>query len=129
LNRINLYAILGLPKNASSKDITSAYRKLALKYHPDRNKSPFANDMMLKINTAYNILSDPIKREEYDYSLLHPEKINQPEQDFKDDDHVYSESLLENLWNYLSDIRSRLKISTKILFINLKRIINFLNSK
>ena len=63
------YQILGVSNNASNREITSAYRKLALKYHPDRNKSPQANEMMLKINTAYGILSDPHKRKQYDYSI------------------------------------------------------------
>lgn len=63
------YEILGVSNDASYREITSAYRKLALRHHPDRNKSPHANEMMLKINTAYGILSDPHKRKEYDYSI------------------------------------------------------------
>lgn len=63
------YEILGVSNNATYREITSAYRKLALQYHPDRNKSPHANEMMLKINTAYAILSDPSKRKEYDHSI------------------------------------------------------------
>ena len=62
------YEILGIASNASSREITFAYRKLALQYHPDRNKTPLANDMMLRINTSYSILSDPNKRREYDAS-------------------------------------------------------------
>ena len=69
------YQILGVSIDASTREITSAYRKLALQYHPDRNKSPHANDMMLKINTAYGILSDPHKREQYDYSIRHPKVV------------------------------------------------------
>jgi curved DNA-binding protein CbpA len=68
------YEILGVSNDASYREITSAYRRLALQYHPDRNKSPHANEMMLKINTAYGILSDPHKREEYDNSLLQLKK-------------------------------------------------------
>ena len=63
------YEILGVSNDASYREITSAYRKLALQYHPDRNKGPHANEMMLKINTAYGILSDPHKRKEYDNSI------------------------------------------------------------
>jgi DnaJ-class molecular chaperone len=69
------YQILGVSIDASTREITSAYRKLALQYHPDRNKSPHANEMMLKINTAYGILSDPHKREQYDYSIRNPKVI------------------------------------------------------
>ena len=65
---VDHYEILGVASNASSKEITFAYRKLALQYHPDRNKTPLANDMMLRINTSYSILSDPNKRREYDVS-------------------------------------------------------------
>ncbi len=69
---VDHYQILGVSRVASSREITAAYRKLALQYHPDRNKSPVANDMMLKINTAYGVLSDPRKRKEYDYSVYAP---------------------------------------------------------
>ena len=67
------YEILGIASNASSREITFAYRKLALQYHPDRNKTPLANDMMLRINTSYSILSDPNKRREYDVSRSNTE--------------------------------------------------------
>lgn len=68
LEKTDHYKVLGITSNASSQEITYAYRKLALKYHPDRNKTPHANEIMLKINTAYDILSDPGKRREYDFS-------------------------------------------------------------
>ncbi|MBA2267028.1 MAG: J domain-containing protein [Thermoproteota archaeon] len=64
------YEILGIDSNASSREITFAYRRLALQYHPDRNKTPLANEMMLKINISYSILSDPNKRSEYDSSRI-----------------------------------------------------------
>jgi molecular chaperone DnaJ len=67
------YNILGVASNASSREISSAYRRLALQYHPDRNKTPHANDMMLRINTSYSILSDPNKRREYDSSRIRAE--------------------------------------------------------
>lgn len=70
------YQILGVSNDASTREITSAYRKLALQYHPDRNKSPQANEMMLRINTAYGILSDPHKRKQYDYSIGLSKAVN-----------------------------------------------------
>lgn len=60
------YKILGVPKNASIDDIKKAYRKLALQYHPDRNKSKSAEEKFKKISEAYAVLSDPEKRKEYD---------------------------------------------------------------
>jgi len=60
------YEILGVAKNASLNEIKSAYRKQALKWHPDRNKSPQANEKFKEINKAYEVLSDPKKKEMYD---------------------------------------------------------------
>lgn len=60
------YAILGVPERASYREIKAAYRKLARKYHPDRNNSAFAEDMIKKINAAFEVLSDEAKRGHYD---------------------------------------------------------------
>ena len=61
------YEILGLDKDAGQKQIKEAYRKLAFKYHPDRNKEhPESAEKMKRINEAYAVLSDPGKRREYD---------------------------------------------------------------
>ena len=62
----DFYQTLGVSKEASPDDIKKAYRKLARKYHPDRNNSPDAADTFKKIGEAYNVLSDPQKRREYD---------------------------------------------------------------
>ncbi|HSD05477.1 MAG TPA: molecular chaperone DnaJ [Nitrosopumilaceae archaeon] len=60
------YEVLGLQKNASEAEIKSQYRKLALKFHPDRNKSPDATEHFKEISEAYAILSDGEKRKVYD---------------------------------------------------------------
>lgn len=61
------YAILGLGRNATEKDIKSAYRKLARKYHPDVNPGDkTAEATFKKINEAYEVLSDKDKRQKYD---------------------------------------------------------------
>lgn len=62
----NYYDILGVGKDASPEDIKSAYRRLAKKYHPDVNKDPGAQDKFKEINEAYECLSDPQKKSNYD---------------------------------------------------------------
>jgi len=60
------YAILGVPRNATPEEIEEAYRRLAKEYHPDKNPSPEAEERFKLINEAYQVLSDPAKRAEYD---------------------------------------------------------------
>lgn len=60
------YQILGLTKSATAADIKKAYRKLALDYHPDRNKSKEAHEKFKEINKAYEVLSDAQKKQTYD---------------------------------------------------------------
>ncbi len=60
------YDILGVSKNASAAELKSAYRKLALQWHPDRNKSADAETKFKEINEAYQILSDTQKKQAYD---------------------------------------------------------------
>lgn len=58
--------MLGLTKDSDQKAIKDSFRKLALKYHPDRNKEPDAEEKFKEIAEAYAVLSDPKKRKEYD---------------------------------------------------------------
>ncbi len=61
------YKILGVEKNASAEEIKKKYRKLAMKYHPDKTKGDKASEEKFKqISEAYAVLSDPEKRKEYD---------------------------------------------------------------
>jgi molecular chaperone DnaJ len=60
------YEILGLPRDASSDDIKSSFRKLARKYHPDVSQEPNAEERFKEINEAYGVLSDDEKRVAYD---------------------------------------------------------------
>jgi molecular chaperone DnaJ len=60
------YEVLGVQKNASKDQIKDSYRKLALQYHPDRNKDPSAENTFKEISEAYAVLSDEQKRVQYD---------------------------------------------------------------
>lgn len=71
------YAILGVSEKATQLEIKKAYRRLARKYHPDRNGTAHAEDMIKRINAAYEVLSDGHKRDHYDRDGF--EKATEPE--------------------------------------------------
>ena len=67
--QVNYYEILEIEKTASGEEIKKAYRKLAMKYHPDRapeDKKKEHEEKFKKINEAYAVLSDESKRSQYD---------------------------------------------------------------
>lgn len=66
MNKEDYYKTLGIDKNASVEEIKKAYRKLAVKYHPDKGGGKEAEAKFKEINEAYQILSDPQKRKAYD---------------------------------------------------------------
>jgi curved DNA-binding protein len=67
MNYKDYYAVLGVSKEATADEIKRAYRKLAVKYHPDKNKgNKTANDRFMEINEANQVLHDPEKRKKYD---------------------------------------------------------------
>ncbi|KAK3101617.1 hypothetical protein FSP39_004899 [Pinctada imbricata] len=66
LAKKDYYEILGVKKNATDKQIKKAFKKLALKYHPDKNKEKDAEKKFMEIAKAYEVLGDPDKRKRYD---------------------------------------------------------------
>jgi len=70
---IDYFAVLGLRSNATEAEIKKAYRVMALKYHPDKNPSPAAKEMFLKINEAYSYLMDADRRQ----SLVNRPKVSE----------------------------------------------------
>lgn len=67
MSKRDCYEVLGVAKTASDKEIKKAYKKLAMKYHPDRNPdNPVAENNFREVKSAYEIVGDPEKREQYD---------------------------------------------------------------
>jgi len=66
MSKRDYYEVLGISKDATQQEIKKAYRKLAMKYHPDRNKDSNAEDMFKEVAEAYEVLSDEQKKKQYD---------------------------------------------------------------
>lgn len=90
---MDYYGILNLARNATSDEIKQAYRKLALTSHPDivKTDKQEAEEKFKEINLAYDTLSDPIKRREYDRS--HPPRIVKPIKKKKEEPKVPKDDL------------------------------------
>ncbi len=72
----NFYEVLGVPRSASKTQINDAFRKIAIQYHPDRNKDEDASRRFAEASEAYSVLSDDQKRHLYD--ILGPDKYDDP---------------------------------------------------
>lgn len=80
---MNYYAILGVSQYAKYREIKAAYRRLALKYHPDRNNSPVSENSIKIINAAFEVLSDKDKRRQYDEKLVNSIVLNRKKEETK----------------------------------------------
>ena len=120
---MDLYSILEVKENSTLNDIKKAYKKLALKYHPDKtnNKSAYK---FIEIRNAYNILSDENKRKEYNNILKnsnykYDDRFYKYNEKYKDDNII--ENMLDNLKSLIRD-----EYYQKILLIFGDKIINIL---
>lgn len=78
---MNPYAILGVTTHATDQEIKRAYRNLVKRYHPDRRSSESSHEQIVAINYAYDILSDPEKRAQYDRGFAAIYFVPQQEED------------------------------------------------
>ena len=95
----NYYEVLGVDNTSSSEDIKKAYRKLALKLHPDKNKAADAEEKFKELGEAYEVLSDVDKRSSFDASLITSK--------FSSSSSTYSDS------NFTSNLGAKSKGSTE----------------
>jgi curved DNA-binding protein CbpA len=65
------YATLGIPRDATARQVRDAYRRLAMRYHPDRHPDEQTSERMQRVNEAWHILSSPLSRRRYDAGTLH----------------------------------------------------------
>lgn len=88
----NLYAILEVPETANADEIKKSYRRLSLKYHPDKNHgNAESTEMFQKISEAYEILGDASKKQEYDMMQKNPfQRMNSMGGDFENIDELFS---------------------------------------
>ncbi len=118
----NHYEILGLGTDAGFEDIRKAYRKLSVKFHPDKNEGDlYFASMFRQINEAYQVLSDPAKRQAYDRQRILEQqqkqaewdKLNQKEKELRErerrvnETNIRSQAILnetERLMNRKTDI-------------------------
>ena len=77
----DFYQLFGLQRDADITSVKRSYRRLAKEYHPDKNLGdPFAKDLFQKINEAYSVLSDPVKRIGYDNYLDEKTRLREQKQ-------------------------------------------------
>jgi len=117
---MDLYSILEVKENSTLNDIKKAYKKLALKYHPD--KTNMDSTKFIEISNAYTILSDENKRKEYNNIL---KNSNNRCNKYNESNHKYSDNIIENMIYNLKNIIKD-EYYQRILLIFGDKIINIL---
>ena len=109
---MDYYLLLGIEKDATAEQIRKAYRKMAIKYHPDRNKDnqEEATEKFKKLVNAYKILSDPMKRTQYDAGIL-DETL--PDNTFKNMEDLYK-VFQDMMSDFSCDINTKYGFNFKI---------------
>lgn len=78
LPKQNYYSLLGLTRDASQEEVKRAYHEAALKLHPDKNAAAGETELFLGVQQAYEVLSNPVRRKQYDATLPPEEKLSLP---------------------------------------------------
>jgi DnaJ domain len=97
VTQASYYEVLGVSRNASAADIRNAYRVLAMRWHPDRNRNPGALERFKLINIAYQTLSDPESRRHYNARLDSSKGAWQPDEGLSDQQafQIFLESMMD----------------------------------
>lgn len=119
---MNPYAILGLPTHATDQEIKRAYRTLVKRYHPDRGSSESSHERIVAINYAYDILSDPKKRAQYDRGFANIYFTPQPQEDPLE---AYKREYKRNRWERETKERED-KLARKKAIYRVMRWVHFL---
>lgn len=105
---MDYYKILEVDTNASNEEIRKSYHRMALQYHPDKNKASDAEERFKEVVEAYEVLSDPFKRRGYNLSrkLNEEYKFTLPDNIFKFSKHFFSEENLNKFTGMVNNLSS-----------------------